>query len=183
VQVDLSTFSATDGWGNSDTLADVEEVIGSARNDVLTGSGDDSLLLGGAGDDTISGGEGDDTLIGGAGSDIIDGGADSDTVSYAPDTGGVNIVLGGPAIDGYGNSDTLTGIENLIGSAYADVLTGDSLNNSLIGGAGTMIGSFLGVLFIGLISNGMTLMGFHPYWQEVVRGIITLVAVLTSVIG
>lgn len=60
----------------------------------------------------------------------------------------------------------------------AVVIGGTSLN----GGTGSMIGSFLGVLFIGLISNGMTLMGFHPYWQEVVRGLITLVAVLTSVL-
>jgi ribose/xylose/arabinose/galactoside ABC-type transport system permease subunit len=52
---------------------------------------------------------------------------------------------------------------------------------SLAGGAGSMIGTFLGVLFIGLLANGMTLMGVHPYWQEVARGLIVLFAVLTSV--
>ena len=44
-----------------------------------------------------------------------------------------------------------------------------------------MIGTFLGVLFIGLLANGMTLMGVHPYWQEVARGLIVLFAVLISV--
>jgi ribose/xylose/arabinose/galactoside ABC-type transport system permease subunit len=52
---------------------------------------------------------------------------------------------------------------------------------SLAGGSGSMIGTFLGVLFIGLLSNGMTLMGVDPYWQEVARGLIVLLAVLISV--
>lgn len=52
---------------------------------------------------------------------------------------------------------------------------------SLAGGAGSMVGTFLGVVFIGLLANGMTLMGIHPYWQEVARGLIVLFAVLTSV--
>jgi simple sugar transport system permease protein len=53
---------------------------------------------------------------------------------------------------------------------------------SLAGGSGSMVGTLLGVLFIGLLSNGMTLMGIHPYWQEVARGLVVLVAVLSSVI-
>jgi sugar transport system permease protein len=52
---------------------------------------------------------------------------------------------------------------------------------SLAGGSGSMIGTFLGVFFIGLLANGMTLMGVDPYWQEVARGLIVLVAVLISV--
>ncbi len=53
---------------------------------------------------------------------------------------------------------------------------------SLAGGSGSMIGTFLGVLFIGLLANGMTLIGVDPYWQEVARGLIVLGAVLISVI-
>lgn len=52
---------------------------------------------------------------------------------------------------------------------------------SLAGGSGSMLGTFLGVLFMGLLSNGMTLMGVDPYWQEVARGLILLFAVLVSV--
>jgi len=52
---------------------------------------------------------------------------------------------------------------------------------SLAGGSGSMIGTFLGVLFIGLLANGMTLLGVNPYWQEVARGLIVLFAVLISV--
>ena len=53
---------------------------------------------------------------------------------------------------------------------------------SLAGGAGSMMGTLLGVLFIGLLNNGMVLMGVDPYWQEVARGLIVLVAVLISAI-
>lgn len=139
VRVDLSTGSARDGHGGSDTLEEVEGVLGSAGDDVLLGDGGDNLLLGGAGNDSISGGEGDDTLAGGAGADILDGGLGADTLSYAYDTGalhGVNVALGGAATDGYGNSDTITNAENLIGSQYADVLAGDAGDNRLTGGAG-----------------------------------------------
>ena len=37
-------------------------------------------------------------------------------------------------------------------------------------------------IIIGLLANGMTLMGVHPYWQEVARGLIVLFAVLISVL-
>jgi len=53
---------------------------------------------------------------------------------------------------------------------------------SLAGGSGSMVGTLLGVLFIGLLANGMTLMGIHPYWQEVARGLVVLIAVLSSVL-
>jgi ribose/xylose/arabinose/galactoside ABC-type transport system permease subunit len=35
-------------------------------------------------------------------------------------------------------------------------------------------------LYLALLSNGMTLMGVDPYWQEVARGLILLFAVLIS---
>jgi simple sugar transport system permease protein len=53
---------------------------------------------------------------------------------------------------------------------------------SLAGGSGSMIGTLLGVLFIGLLNNGMVLMGVDPYWQEVARGLIVLIAVMISAI-
>jgi simple sugar transport system permease protein len=52
---------------------------------------------------------------------------------------------------------------------------------SLAGGEGSMLGTFLGVLFIGLLSNGMVLLGWPPFAQEVIRGLVILFAVLISV--
>jgi Ca2+-binding RTX toxin-like protein len=87
----------------------------------------------------IEGGSGNDTLIGGAGDDLLDGGAGIDTVSYAFATAGVTLSLAtaGAQATGGSGSDTLTSIENLIGSAYADRLTGNADANSLAGGAGS----------------------------------------------
>ncbi|MCY4259743.1 MAG: ABC transporter permease [Rhodobacteraceae bacterium] len=53
---------------------------------------------------------------------------------------------------------------------------------SLMGGSGSIFGTFLGVLFIGLIGNGMVLTGVSPFMQEIVRGFIILVAVFVSVL-
>lgn len=52
---------------------------------------------------------------------------------------------------------------------------------SLMGGAGSIFGTFLGVIFIGLIGNGMVLTGVSPFMQEIVRGFIILVAVFVSI--
>lgn len=49
---------------------------------------------------------------------------------------------------------------------------------SLFGGRGTITGTVLGVLFIGLLGNGMTLLNVNTYLQDVARGAIILLAVI-----
>lgn len=53
---------------------------------------------------------------------------------------------------------------------------------SLFGGEGTIVGTMLGVLFVGLLANGMVLLGVNPYLQDVARGAIILSAVWLSAI-
>jgi len=53
---------------------------------------------------------------------------------------------------------------------------------SLAGGEGTMLGSFLGVLLMALVSNAFNLLGVSIYWQQAVMGTILLVAVLIDVL-
>ena len=48
----------------------------------------------------------------------------------------VNLNLTGPQNTGGGGKDTLVSIENLYGSPYNDVLTGDAHDNMIVGGAG-----------------------------------------------
>jgi ribose/xylose/arabinose/galactoside ABC-type transport system permease subunit len=48
------------------------------------------------------------------------------------------------------------------------------------GGAGTVWGTMLGILFIGVITNGMTLLNYNLYTQYIVRAVIMFVAVLIS---
>jgi Ca2+-binding RTX toxin-like protein len=123
VTINLATGVNT-GEALGDHFVSIEIIAGSALVDTLTGD---------AGDNWFQGGAGNDILAGGAGADTLDGGAGTDVVSYASAGGGVTVNLGaGTASDG----DTLIGIENLTGSAYADVLTGDGGLNVLDGGTG-----------------------------------------------
>ena len=47
---------------------------------------------------------------------------------------------------------------------------------SLAGGVGTVVGTFLGALFMSTISNGMTLIRISPFWQQFVLGLVLFVA-------
>lgn len=63
--------------------------------------------------------------------------------------------------------------------AIAAVVIGGT---SMSGGVGTVGGTFIGVLIIGVITNGLNLMGINSFWQEVFKGIIILVAVVIDVV-
>ncbi|MBK8386981.1 MAG: M10 family metallopeptidase C-terminal domain-containing protein [Candidatus Accumulibacter sp.] len=71
VNLAVSTAQATGGSG-SDTLASIENLIGSAFSDNLTGNAGHNVLDGGAGNDLLTGGVGRDMLTGGSGSDTFD---------------------------------------------------------------------------------------------------------------
>jgi len=53
---------------------------------------------------------------------------------------------------------------------------------SLMGGVGRIWGTMIGVVFLGVMMNGMTLLNVSEYWQHVVRGVIILVAVLLNLV-
>jgi ribose transport system permease protein len=54
---------------------------------------------------------------------------------------------------------------------------------SLKGGAGTVLGTFLGVLLMALISNALVLLGVDIYWQTFVVGVVLIVAVVIDTLG
>jgi len=140
ITVDLArtTSQAIGGGFGTETILNVENVIGTAFADQITGDGTDNVLDGRAGNDTLNGGAGNDTLIGGAGSDALNGGTGNDTASYVDAAGAVTVNLSlTTAQDTVGAGvDTLSAIENLVGSAFNDTLTGDGNDNILDGGAG-----------------------------------------------
>jgi Ca2+-binding RTX toxin-like protein len=111
--------------------------IGNLQANVLVGNAGNNALTGAIGADYLYGFGGNDVLWGGADGDTIDGGEGIDTAVYTASNAGVyadisiNLYFGGHA-----TGDTLTGIENLIGSSYDDVLVGYTGSNVLTGAAG-----------------------------------------------
>ena len=130
---------AADGTGTAvygavtETFAGIENLTGSANDDVLIATG--------AAANTILGGAGNDLIAGGGGVDILDGGEGIDTNSFS--TIGVGVV----ADLGSGTASYQTGagvtiferfanFENLEGSAFDDQLFGNDGENVLSGGDG-----------------------------------------------
>src|SRR5262245_52226142 len=115
-------------------------------NDTLSGLGGNDQLFGGGGDDTLIGREGNDQIIAGAGADFLDGGADADSLdggagrdlaTYVGSNDGVRVDFDlGTGRFGHAEGDTLTGIEDLIGSLFNDSLFGDGGTNDLSGNDG-----------------------------------------------
>lgn len=113
-------------------------LTGTVNDDVLTGSNADETIKGLAGNDTLSGFGGNDIFNGGLGNDILDGGIGNDTASYADAASAVTVSLAVTKAQNTAGagSDTLIGVENIEGSAFADKLTGNAGVNILTGNAG-----------------------------------------------
>lgn len=163
VTVDLAITTAQNtGSDGMDTLVSIENLISGAFNDMLLGNAQNNVLSGQDGDDAISGREGNDTLNGGNGNDILLGGLGNDII-FADESGpaGNDLVDGGAGIDTLDYTwvsgaagvsldlrlittqntldagfDTVSNVENIVGSVRNDVFNGSELANNLNGGAG-----------------------------------------------
>jgi Ca2+-binding RTX toxin-like protein len=129
VTVDLSLTGPQATAAGMDTLVAIENLQGGNGHDRLLGNGGNNRIDGGAGDDTIDGAAGSDVLLGGLG---------VDTVSFASATSSVTVDLANTGAQRTVGSwsDTITGFENLVGSAWNDTLTGSAAANRIDGGAG-----------------------------------------------
>jgi Ca2+-binding RTX toxin-like protein len=146
VFINVLAGTASGGDAQGDRLMNIENVSGSRHDDTIVGDGAANVLYGDFGDDTLFGGGGadtlhghfgDDTLEGGAGGDVITGSWGVDTASYSTSNSGVKVNLEtGLAAGGHAQGDVLSGIENLIGSAFGDRLTGSDGDNVIQGGNG-----------------------------------------------
>lgn len=125
-----------------------DTIYGGAGDDMIAGNDGTDTLYGGTGNDLLQGGDGDylyggegnDTLRGFGGEEAFNGGTGNDLVWWRDyqntSNNGIDANLNlETATDGNGNLATLSGIENLIGSVYADTLRGDDTNNVIRGGA------------------------------------------------
>ncbi|MBF8177102.1 beta strand repeat-containing protein [Herminiimonas contaminans] len=111
VRVDLNTGIAQDGFGGTDTLHNIQKVIGSTH---------------------------DDTFIVGANTKGVDGGtAGNDTIDFSASNAAVTVNLTtGTGTGGYAQNVTFTNIENVVGSNYNDTFVGSNVANKFDGGGG-----------------------------------------------
>lgn len=140
----------TTGSAGNDVLLDVfEQIIGSDYGDVLSGGhgincidggGGNDAIYGNGGDDLLRGGDGDDTIYANMlndGNDRLLGGDGWDVLDYSNLAGVVQVDQLNGVTTGSANNDVLLDtFEQIIGSAYGDVLSGGHGINSLNGGGG-----------------------------------------------
>jgi len=135
---------------------DGDELFGDGGSDYLdTGLGDDEadggdggadIVIGGLGIDKLRGGPGNEDVVrGDVGNDLMDGGAGTrDIASFTGATPGrtgtlqpgVQVDLAAGVASGEGTRDRLAGIEDVIGSSFADEIIGSSGPNRLDAGPG-----------------------------------------------
>jgi len=145
ISLALTTAQNTGGAG-TDTFLSIENVTGSAYDDVITGSAQANV---------INGGNGNDTIDAGSSNDVVDGGYGNDTLEGA---GGDDILIGNVGADtitGGAGADTLTGGAQADRFVYAalsdstlaasdritDLAAGDILDLSAIDANSTLAGN------------------------------------------
>ncbi|MDX7690628.1 retention module-containing protein [Aeromonas caviae] len=122
VTVTVNGANQNTGGAGTDSLSNMENLVGSMFNDSLTGDGNANVLSGLAGNDILSGGGGDDLLIGGTGSDTLTGGAGKDTFKWmAGDAGGTDTIKD---FTTGANGDVLD-LSELLSGEHADASTLD----------------------------------------------------------
>jgi Ca2+-binding RTX toxin-like protein len=134
------------GDGGDDTL------FGGDGKDKISGGDDNDILDGGKGDDTLNGDAGSDRFVDFRGNNTIDGGSGRDTVDYSQYFGKLTVnltegtairetIMHEAGVNGgqyfqFDSKDTLTSIENIVGSVNDDILIGNGGTNFIQGGRG-----------------------------------------------
>jgi hypothetical protein len=135
------TLDAGTGDDSFTSAAGNDQLTGNIGNDTIGGGAGRDRFPGGAGDDSYLGGSGDDRFAWNSddpGSDTYTGGPGTDEMSYGNATRAVIVTLDDVRNDGIaGEDDVRSDVENLIGSDFADSLTGSAVGNVIQGGDGS----------------------------------------------
>jgi Ca2+-binding RTX toxin-like protein len=125
----------TGGTGN-------DRLYGDLLDDHMDGGPGDDLLIGGHGGDKMGGGSGSDWMRGGPNDDTYAGGDGIDTVSFADNTpssdttSGATVDLAAGTATTPDGTEMLSGVEDILGSAFDDTIKGTGGPDGLDGGPG-----------------------------------------------
>jgi Ca2+-binding RTX toxin-like protein len=109
-------------------------IRGLAGNDLLCGGGGGDLVVGNDGRDRLHGGGAPDGLQPGAGNDVVVGGGSAlDDVRYPDATGPITASLATGQVTGLGTDTLESGVEQIVGGPFDDILEGDDGVNDLLG--------------------------------------------------
>ena len=120
-----------------------DRLFGELQDDRIDGEGGQDLVVGGQGVDRLDGGDNSDWIRGDTAEDTYNGGPGTDTLSFAtatppgpePGLDGVNVSLPSSlSTDDDARTERTTGVENVVGSPFADRLTG--IGGAVRGGGG-----------------------------------------------
>lgn len=118
-------------WNTADSAfltQDVCTIEGTVDNDVLTGT---------PGADVMCGGDGNDVFRSSAGDDVVFGGAGIDTTDYSAETAPIEAALRLERVVGPSSgTDTVSGIERVLGTRYPDTIEGGNGRDTLLGSGG-----------------------------------------------
>ncbi len=123
VNINFSTNAHTGGDAQGDVILNIEAYTLSENAD------------------TFVGGSAADYVIGGGGNDTMNGGAGIDTIAYDTATAAITLNLSTTTAQNTGGAgtDTVSGFENISGSYFGDILTGDANANAIGGNNGADI--------------------------------------------
>lgn len=144
------TYSTGNGEPSSenDRLRHVQNAQLGVYDDIVYGDDGPNRIDAGAGDDIVDAGDGNDVVTGGPGpdayqgsdTDVVDGGAGTDTIDYSQRPDPLSVSLAGTSdANGSGDgseNDRILGVENAVGGAGDDLLSGGPGPNRLEGRAG-----------------------------------------------
>ena len=127
------TIRGTSGVNVITTGLGDNAIFGRGGNDILDGGAGNDNVQGGSGDDTLRGGTGDDLIYTQAGADDVDGGDGVDRIAFDHSAAIIVDLAAGTGLGGEAEGDTYVNVENVSGSEFADVITGDAGANHLSG--------------------------------------------------
>ena len=130
---DLNAGTVRDGFGQTDTLINIDRIIGTNNKDSFLGNAGNNVFAGLDGKDSFDGGAGFNTL--GFNQNDWNGGLNGVTVDLSK-------ALGQIVNDGYGNKENATGFLGVNGTQFGNSIKGNGGDNWFWGGQGA--NSFVG---------------------------------------